>query len=1106
MMKRFICCSVLLIFVFTPALLKAQNITATLTGTVTDTSGAVVPGATITVHNNATDLDVRTLTTDTTGVYTVSQLAVGTYRVTVTARGFRNYVANEVILHVGDRRTLDVVLQVGQVTQEVTVTASAMPIESSSAAQGGTVTGTQIRELQLNNRNFEQLVLLQPGVSSTLPDQVGFGITNTSSISVNGARTGANNWTVDGSDVNDSGSNLTLLNVPSIDALQEFKIERSTYDAQYGRSAGGQINVITKAGTSGFHANAYEFIRNDALNTVPFLINSTLCGKPKIPGCAKKPPLRYNDFGYTIGGPIYIPNHYNADKSKTFFFWSEEWRRNLIPSTVTATLPPAQELTGNFQGLATLNPASAPAGCIANNQIAANCISANANAYIAAVYSKLTPNAPSNQLISSFIGLNNYRQEIGRLDQRITDKVQVFGRYIQDIVPTTEPGGLFANSPLPGVSSTSTNAPGRNVVAHVTMQLSPSIVNEVAYNYSWGAINSGLTGLVDRGSFKSSLTNLLPFSDPYGRVSGVSITGISGIAIPSAPYHERNIDKNIYDNLSMVRGNQTIRTGVSVQWMRKSENGPTATNGSFSFITSGGNPAFANFLLGNASTFTQANRDVIPDIHFINLEAYLQDDWKLRPNFTLNLGVRYGLLETPHDINGILTNFDPALFNAGNAPAIDPATGRFVAGGPSTPATYLNGVIVGGQNSPFGDRVNPNHQANFAPRLGFSWDPFRTGKTAVRGGYGIYYDRTLNGIWEQNQFTNPPVVATLSLSNASFDNPSTGTPPASILAPRSLRGTGTPNFAVPNNQQWNFSVQREIIRSTLLEVAYVGAKGTHLLGIYDLNQVPVSARIANPTVDANALRPYRGYRVISTVSPEFNSSYHSLQVSLNRRISNGLNMGVAYTWSKTLTDNTTDRSSASYNTYNRSLDRAQASYSRPTVFVVNYVYDLPFYRNQAGFAGHVLGGWEISGITLIESGVPLTIRQGTDPFNSLNGSGIGIDPSPVAPRPDLIANPHGQKTASKWFNTAAFQNATGHFGTSGRGILIGPGWNNWDFSIYKNTRISESFSTQFRVEFFNLFNHTSFSDVSVNTAAGTFGRVTATHDPRIIQAGLKLYF
>ncbi|MEJ2007056.1 MAG: carboxypeptidase regulatory-like domain-containing protein [Acidobacteriota bacterium] len=1012
----------------------AQRITGSMSGTVTDSSGAVVPGATVIMHNDATGQDVRTLTTDSSGVYSAPLLPIGPYTVTVRKEGFKDYVAKEVVLHVGEQRALDAVLEPGAVTQEVTVTATSIPVQTTTAAQDQTITGTQIRELQLNNRNFEQLVTLQPGVASNLPDQISFGITNTNAISVNGARTGANNWTVDGADVNDSGSNLTLLNVPSVDALSEFTIARSSYDAQYGRSGGGQINVVTKSGGSEFHGSVYEFVRNDVFNANSFLNNSA---------GVKKPPYRYNDFGYTIGGPIFIPGHYNTDKTKTFFFWSEEWRRNTVPFAFQATLPTPAQLQGTIAGQVPV----APAGCVTYNaatdtsQISPTCFSQNANGYVANVYSQFSPNLGANELISSPTGLNNFRQEIIRIDQKLSDKTQVFARYMQDNVPTTEPGGLFAGEPLPGISSTSTNAPGRNVVFHLTKVFSPTVVNEVAFNYSWGAINSDITGAITNPDFVGSLIlNTFPFTDPYGRVPGVSISGITGVAIPVSPFKERNIDKGVYDNVSIVAGAHSIRTGVNFQWMRKSENAVNPTNGSFVFNTVNGNPAFANFLLGQAFSFSQASQDIIPDLHYLNFAAYLQDDWKIRSNFTLNLGLRYSYLPTPYDVKGILDNFDPSTFNPGGVPMIDPTTGRFVAGQILTPANYLNGIIIGGQSSPYGRSVNPNSNNTIGPRFGFAWDPFKTGKTSIRGGYGIYYDRTLNGIWEQNQFANPPFVSTLTLLDTSFDNPSLGTPPDSILAPRSLHATGSPDFKVPSYQQWSFSFQRELMRNTIAQVAYVGAKGTHLLGAYDMNQVPLDVRLADTTASFNALRPYPGYNVITAIAPMFDSNYNSLQVSVNRRVSRGLNLGVAYTWAKTLTTNSTDRSSASYDTYNRKLDYGQAGYSLPQVLVFNYIYDLPLYRNQTGFAGHLFGGWEISGITTIESGFPLTLFQFNDPFSAIGG-GVGIDPSAVSPRPDRLAGVSltGPKTPQQWFNTAAFTDAVGHFGTAGRGIHEDPG-------------------------------------------------------------------
>jgi outer membrane receptor protein involved in Fe transport len=1138
-----------------------QKITASLTGTVTDPSGAVVAGASVTLHNNDTNTDVVSVQTDSSGEYTASELPLGTYTVTVVGKGFKKFVATGVTLHVGEQRSLDIKLAVGSVAEEVTVTASTIPIQTTSAAQDSTITGTQVRELQLNNRNFEQLVTLQPGVANGLPDQIGFGISNTDDVSVNGERSSSNNWTVDGADINDTGSNSTLLNVPSVDALSEFTLERSTYDAQYGRSGGGQINVVTKSGTSQFHGDAYEFFRNNVLDANEYF-NKGAGGA--------RPPFRYNDFGGTVGGPVFIPGHYNTDKSKTFFFFSEELRRTRTPGTNILAIPNPEELTGSFAGLTTvdsmgntipvtLNSNSAPAGCITGTQINPSCFSANAKAYIANIYSKFTPNsALGDGLTENYTipesAADDYRQEIIRLDQKITNRVQAFARYMQDKVPTTEPGGLFAGGGLPGISSTATNAPGRNFVAHVTMELSSNVMNEVAFDDTWGAIDSHITGLITNPAFLGALSfgTGLPFTDPYGRVPGVTISGVQGVGIPVSPYFERNIDKQVYDNVSISHGSHTIRTGLSLQFLRKTENAVNPTNGSFTFGNDYGNPAFANFLLGNADGFSQASRDIIPDLHFPDVGAYVQDDWKVTHTFTLNLGLRYEYFAPPKDDNQVLDNFDPLFYNPLAAPIIDPATGAFASGQPATPQNYANGLIIaqnacnpnlyyappvppyGPTCSPYGLTVNPSYNT-FSPRLGFAWDVFGNGKTALRGGYGRYYDRTLDGIEEQNSFTNPPflgnvavVATTPTAANGAgddlFDKPTAGTvvPPTS---PVSLHATGTPQFQIPYDDQWSLSIEQELMPDTRLEVAYVGNRANHLLGEFDLNQVPLNVRESTGTlVDVNAIRPYLGYNSITEIAPLFHSNYNSLQVSVNRRVAEGLNLGVAYTWSKTLTNNPSDRSDAPYDTYNFGADYGPASFSLAQVLVINYVYDLPFYKSQQGLLGHALGGWEVSGISSFQTGFPTTIYQYYDPFNVVHYcappyteagcpantylGGIGIDPSVVAPRPDRAAGAScsGPGTVNQFINTVAFTDAVGHFGSSGRGICTAPGLNNWDIALMKNIKISERFNMQFRSEFFNAFNHVSFNSFDNYTDDSTFGQLNGDHDPRIIQFGLKLYF
>ena len=1136
-----------------------QELAATLTGTVSDSSGAVVPRATVVVHSEETGADVRSVTTSDTGSFNITNLPAGRYTVTVTDAGFQKFVAKEVILNVAEKHTLDVTMTTGKASETIEVTAENIAIQTTTAEESGTVTGDQVRELALNNRNFEQLILLQPGVANQLPDKVGFGLANNTSISVNGARTGANNYTVDGADINDSGSNGTLLNTPSIDAIQEFTLERSNYDAAFGRSGGGQIVVATKSGTNTFHGSAYEFNRNNFYNANTFGGRASIAAGNPLSANNTVPIERYNDYGFTLGGPLFIPKIFHPEKDRTYFFWSEEWRKASTPGTNQINVPTNAELAGSFTGPIPV----APAGCVTTaggvSTINPSCYSKNATAYLNAFMVPNPANDPTGtQLITNYGQLNNFRQDIIRLDQNVGEKVRIFARYMEDVVPQNEPFSLWGGGNYPGVENTSVNAPGRNLVINASVTISPKVVNEIEYVDAWGAINSTLSGIANSPAFLSQLTNNTAYKDPNGRAPNVGFTGgtqavpaLTGLGNGSAPYFERNIDKNIFDNLSIQHGNHTIRAGFTAMWMQKTEN---ASSGfaTFTFSPTNGNPAFANFLLGQADSYNQPSKDTIPHLNYTNFELYVQDDWKVTRRLTINAGVRWSYFPSPTDRNNTLNSFDPLLFNPTNAALIDPASGNMtgltVGGAATNAAIYANGLIfprgaactaaqaIAPQVScsPFGARVNPNSNNNWGPRLGLAWDPRGDGKMAVRAGFGIFYDRTLNGIWEQNAFTDPPLVQSVTVNNPGsalnlFDNPLGGQVAGPSLGPNGLIATGTPAFKVPSYMDYNLSVQREIMPNTVLEVGYVGTKGTHLLGDVDINQPTLAARLANPGVDVNAIRPYPGYGVITDRLPVFTSNYNSLQASLNRRFSKGLTVQLGYTWSRLLTTNPQDRSLGTYNTYDLKQSYGPSTLNTPQMFVASYVYDLPFYRNQNGFVGKLLGGWEISGITTIQTGQSLTITQGSDPFAAVSvpnsvgscvisatvtscplypgGLGMTRSGSTIQVRADQIGSVGGPKTAAQFFNTAGFTDAVGHFGSSRPGAIYGPGLQVWDMSLIKNIRFAERVSLQLRLETFNTFNHGNPSSIDTGVDDGaSFGTVNAWHDPRNVQIGAKVNF
>jgi hypothetical protein len=1125
-----------------PTAARSQELEGTFTGTVTDSTGALIPHATVTITLNGSGAE-RVVQTDDQGNFTAANLPAGTYTVQVKAPHFEAFSDQNVVLNVAQRRAVNATLKPGSENETVEVQDNPVAIETTSSSQAGTIDGTQVRELELIDRNFQQLVTLQPGVVNLLGDEPGFGLNSGSAISVNGARTTANNWSVDGADVNDSGSNGTLLNIPSIDAIQEFTLERSSYDASFGRSGGGQVVVGTRSGTSAFHGSAYEFVRTE--NTDANLYFNNLAGAPRTPD-------HYNNFGFTAGGPIFIPRVYNADRKKTFFFWSEEWRKTSQPTTNYVPAATPAELAGQFFSK---NQVSAPAGCITGwtpfnpttltggvgtvNLNTPGCVSQNASVYLSQIVSKFQANVTAvnpatgytdGDVISSYSTLNNFRQDLVRVDHYFSDKVHFFARGMEDDVPETLPTGLWGGSNYPGVVNVAINAPGKNVVGNLTVAISPKMVNEVEFAYSQGTIAGALSGQANSSSLLSSLTNNLANPDPYGRIPSVSIldNSVTVVSQGSAPYFERNLDRNIFDNFTWTLGKHTVRAGLTVQQMLKTEDASEGNPG-FNFATWG------DFLVGNATQYSQASRDIIPDLHFWNTEAFIQDDWKVNQRLNVNFGVRWSRFPSPADVRNTLNNFDPTVYNASQAALLD-ANGNFVAGQAYTPATYTNGLIfpkgaacaqaqaISAQVScsPYGAEVNPDNIWNFGPRVGFAWTPYASGKTVLRGGFGVFYDRTLDGIWEQNAFADPPLVQTTTIVNTSFDNPTgAGSAAPPNLGPNQLTTTGNPTFKVPSYADFNLSLQQQVNSNTTFEIAYVGSLSRHMLGELDLNMPTLTTRFNNADSPLNNIRNYLGYTDFHTRLPIFTANYNSLQASLNHRTTRDLTLGLAYTWSKNLSDQTNDRGTSNTYTWNPKLDYGASGLNEPQIFVGNFVYKEPFFREQHGLAGHTLGGWELSGIVSLESGLSFANYQYPDPYGCVtdttqaNGcaagtfpGGLGIDGPDydILARPDQVAPVHLVKSRLNWFDTSAFTTAQGHFGSEHAGNILSPGFEKVDLGLMKNFRFSDSISLQMRAETFNVFNHTNFDSIDAGLGDGTFGSAVGAHEGRKMQFSGKLYF
>jgi hypothetical protein len=1122
-------------------LARSQEITGQIRGIVADASGAVVANATVTITNIDRNQVLRTVETNSAGEYVAPFLPVGRYSVTVEFKGFKKFVKNDIELNVSDRLTVDAALQTGALTETVFVETDSLQVNLQNVAVEGLISGTQVRELPLNNRNYEQLVTLQPGVTSNTADQVYVGTTNPQgavnivSFSINGNRQSQNNWTVDGADNVDHGSNITLLVYPSVDAIAEFKIERSNYSPEFGRSSSGQINVVTRSGTANFHGGLYEFFRNDVLNANSFINNRN--------GIAR-PVLRYNDFGGTIGGPFFIPGIYNTNKEKTFFFFSEEVRRVTTPVTQTSVVPTAQERQGIFQQPVCIAVDSSGNCTASGTQISSANFDPVSAAYLKDVFANMPlPPASDGVLVSVFPGVFNYREELVRADHVINRKVSLMGRLVYDHIPTKEPFGLFGpQSRVPGVANNSTNSPGHQWMGRVTWQIAPSIFNEAGYAYSYGAIVSDPTGSLARSNSPDVANAIkLPYTAQLNRIPNLLFDDEFSSLAGFGEYRDYNRNHNAFDNVSWIRGRHAMKFGFGFHHYQKKENAAGDNAGNLEFdstnLPAGGiarEQDFANFLLGFVSSdFSQSPTDITADTRQNLWEFYGQDEFRMASNLSITFGLRYSLFKTPYDGANKLTTFDPSVYSAAKAPTLT-ASGRLVLG----TGDPLNGIIIGGVNSPYGDAITRRDKKNFAPRLGVAWDPFKKGRTSVRAGYGIFYDSVAAGLIEDNVFNNPPFLGSSEFGGGVFLSDLSSLAASASTIPPSL-WTTDPRWHTPYSQQWNLDLQHSMGRGWLFDVGYVGNKGTHLVGVIDINQVGPGAALAAGIVVPgqilgcnatnsnfgscststaarllNRIRPFVGYGTIGQISPRFYSNYNSLQVSAEKRFSGNSTVNLFYTWSHALTDNQSDRSSGIQNSSCPVCDHGRASLDRRHVFTGNYVYELPWRRSQQGLAGHLLGGYEFSGILTINSGLPFTVftarGQGDPAAVGVNTSGAPNNGSVATPRPNQVGNPNnGPKTFDQFFNIAAFAPVTvaGASGNESRGAVNGPGLWRYDMALLKNTRIRESMNLQFRAEAFNLFNHTNFQTVGTTlTTTSTFGHVTAVRDPRILQLALKLAF
>jgi hypothetical protein len=1140
----------------------AQTDTGSIGGFVKDPSGGVVPKAKVTLKNEGT-AETHTLTTDEAGYYVSPNLPPGFYTMSAEAAGFKRFESTHNKLDSNTALSLSADLAVGSSTETVEVSATAAVLQTDSSAVQSEIGGTQVNMQELNGRNPIYEAQLLPGLrsGSTMGDfnfAVGAGVP----FNVNGARPQDTLITFDGADAVRTRANGAVIGVANTDAVEEIQVMTADYAPEYGRSSGGQIRIVSKAGTRDFHGGLYEYLRNSDMNANTWSRQQSVV-------TASAQPVRYNNFGGTIGGPMWVPGMNEKFREKLFFFVAEDWIRYRYGDYSVQAVPTNLMRQGNFSELLSSNPwysgshviyqpstcpVSGAAGCVPfpNNIIPASQLSYNGNAIINA-YPAPTPGfqiGTSNWIAQATHPINQRKGTVD-IDILLNSNEKLIGRRTDASYFEYQP---FDQSS--GLTGKYFNRPNQTNVVALTSTITPTLMNEARLTLSiddvYIPVNTALLGFN---------TNLLPIpinfpylmpngKDIQHKIPTVAVPNFYGLSGGPYPSHSSGTIWTGSDTVTKVKGNHTIKAGVAFEYSGENDGdeinvstvpgGASNQNGNFTFTdartglgaTSG--IGMANLALGLADSYTEIGPRSLVIWRSMMWEGFAQDSWKVNSKLHLEFGLRWTNIGGNHALWGNNDYFDGNVYNPAQAPQVSPTTGNVILG---TGNPYDGMVIPGYSSFPTsaGGRIaaftsnqcdgascasmlDPNLGKNyiattntFQPRLGVAYQ--LTPKTVLRGGIGSFTTKMglLDNIFPGG---NSPFQPFVTVNNVSVDNPgaalTTGTAAALTIT------TLNPHLKPPLAWNWNLTAQRQLPLHSVLTVAYVGHRGNHAWQVYDINEPSVGALQANPGVNVNALRPYKGYAEIQEEESVVNSMYKGLQIQWERRFTSGSAFSFSYTLSKS-TDNGSNYRDIVADTYNTSNMWGPSEYDERHIVLINYIYAIPFLKNNKQLTGKMLGGWSLAGTAQFQTGVPCGIGTNNDfagvgEYGSLGCGSEGqfwVQNGPVTINTGAFAGPVTNSSSPRYFTASYSQPPTGTFNlTPGvRDNIYGPGIQDWNLSLFKTFPINERSGFQFRAEAYDFPNHPNLSQENLNPTSSQFGMITSKSGlNRAMQLSLRFYF